>query len=177
MLRLVLAPPPPTEYCLLWADRWLPLADPWWLCMQKAEWSGWAQAVGAIVALALAILLPVKARRDAETEAKATAMKAAAQLEHVSKEMIAACTSQNWELFQSLRHSLADACTVMQLVPFQQLHGHKLAAHFALRSAATALNSRVAIYQYGGNWQHWGAELEAFHRKVLAAIDDHARSR
>ena len=35
---------PATEYCLFWID--------WWpLCMTKAEWSGWMQAIGAVVAI------------------------------------------------------------------------------------------------------------------------------
>lgn len=34
-----------TEYCFLWID--------WWpLCMTKAEWSGWVQAVGSVAAIA-----------------------------------------------------------------------------------------------------------------------------
>lgn len=35
---------PTPEYCLLWID--------WWpLCMTKAEWSGWMQAIGAAIAI------------------------------------------------------------------------------------------------------------------------------
>lgn len=35
---------PTPEYCLLWID--------WWpLCMTKAEWSGWVQAFGAVLAI------------------------------------------------------------------------------------------------------------------------------
>lgn len=41
-------PKPPDEYCLLWIDHWA-------ACMSKGEWSGWVQAVGAVVALAIAI--------------------------------------------------------------------------------------------------------------------------
>ncbi|HEU4457769.1 MAG TPA: hypothetical protein VFR90_01440 [Methylibium sp.] len=34
----------PPEYCLLWIN--------WWpLCMTKAEWSGWVQAIGSIAAI------------------------------------------------------------------------------------------------------------------------------
>jgi hypothetical protein len=35
----------PPEYCLLYVNHWA-------LCMTKAEWSGWVQAVGAIAAIA-----------------------------------------------------------------------------------------------------------------------------
>lgn len=40
------------EYCLFWLDRW-------WTCMSKSEWSGWMQAIGAILALGLAVTIPV----------------------------------------------------------------------------------------------------------------------
>ena len=32
------------EYCMFWTN-W------WWLCMTKAEWAGWVQAVGSIAAI------------------------------------------------------------------------------------------------------------------------------
>lgn len=35
----------PQEYCLFWSDYW------WWMCMTKSEWSGWMQAVGAVLAI------------------------------------------------------------------------------------------------------------------------------
>ena len=50
--KVVAAAKPAQEYCLLWSDYW------WWMCMTKAEWSGWAQAIGSIVALLMAAALP-----------------------------------------------------------------------------------------------------------------------
>lgn len=44
------APHPPPEFCLLWIDHWT-------TCMTKSEWSGWAQALGAIAALAITLFL------------------------------------------------------------------------------------------------------------------------
>lgn len=42
---------PAQEYCFLWID--------WWAtCMTKAEWSGWMQAAGAMLALTIAIGVP-----------------------------------------------------------------------------------------------------------------------
>lgn len=39
-----LVPNPSPEFCFLWIN--------WWpLCMTKAEWSGWAQVVGAVLAI------------------------------------------------------------------------------------------------------------------------------
>ena len=40
------------DYCIFWSDYW------WWMCMTKAEWSGWMQAMGAVLALAIAIGVP-----------------------------------------------------------------------------------------------------------------------
>lgn len=38
----------PAEYCLMWINHWA-------TCMPRAEWSAWTQAVGAVVALAIAL--------------------------------------------------------------------------------------------------------------------------
>lgn len=52
---------PAQEYCLLGID--------WWAtCMTKAEWSGWMQAIGAIVALFIAIGIPWSERRNKRIE-------------------------------------------------------------------------------------------------------------
>lgn len=49
--RAVEAAKPAQEYCFLWIDHWS-------MCMTKAEWSGWMQAGGSALALAIAIALP-----------------------------------------------------------------------------------------------------------------------
>lgn len=50
---------PAQEYCFLWSD--------WWpMCMTKSEWSGWMQAIGAIVAIlasAMTVLYQLNADR------------------------------------------------------------------------------------------------------------------
>lgn len=50
------SPPPAPEYCLLWIDHWS-------TCMTRAEWSGWMQAIGAALALGIAIWLPWNSAR------------------------------------------------------------------------------------------------------------------
>lgn len=52
-----LAPPPvvassAAEYCFLWIDHWS-------LCMTRAEWSGWVQALGSVAAIVFAVWLPL----------------------------------------------------------------------------------------------------------------------
>jgi hypothetical protein len=59
--RAIEAAKPAQEYCFLWIDHWS-------MCMTKAEWSGWMQAVGSALALALAIGLPYIQKRKAELE-------------------------------------------------------------------------------------------------------------
>ena len=44
------------EYCFLWIDHWS-------TCMSKAEWSGWMQAIGAVLALFIAIWISGHQRR------------------------------------------------------------------------------------------------------------------
>lgn len=43
--------PPSVEYCLFCVQHWS-------MCMTKAEWSGWMQAIGAVAALLIAIAVP-----------------------------------------------------------------------------------------------------------------------
>lgn len=69
--RAVEAAKPAQEYCFLWIDHWS-------MCMTKAEWSGWMQAVGSIVALIVAIYVPQKQRVDQKKENAALAVSAAA---------------------------------------------------------------------------------------------------
>lgn len=71
MLQLLPAPPLPPEYCFLWAHLWWPGSDPWWACMQKAEWSGWVQAFGSIAAIIFAGWI---ARRQIAAAAHASAV-------------------------------------------------------------------------------------------------------
>jgi hypothetical protein len=54
--RAVEAAKPAQEYCFLWIDHWS-------MCMTKAEWSGWMQAIGSVVALLIAIWIPWRERK------------------------------------------------------------------------------------------------------------------
>lgn len=51
LAHAVEASKPATEYCFLWIDCWP-------MCMTKAEWSGWMQAIGSFIALVIATGLP-----------------------------------------------------------------------------------------------------------------------
>lgn len=56
---------PPQEYCLLWF--W---TDWWPMCMTKAEWSGWMQAIGAVLAIAFSGAIAAKQIKAARIEAE-----------------------------------------------------------------------------------------------------------
>lgn len=79
---------PPQEYCFLWID--------WWAtCMTKAEWSGWMQAIGAVVALFLVWLQTTRqiaADRLARKEEHASRVRGTmVRAEHVVKELRHLC--------------------------------------------------------------------------------------
>ncbi|QOF80314.1 hypothetical protein [Variovorax sp. 38R] len=61
---------PAPEYCFLWID--------WWpLCMTKAEWSGWMQAIFSVAAIAAAgafAMLPIRAARQDQLDARRDSM-------------------------------------------------------------------------------------------------------
>lgn len=63
LARAVEAAKPAAEYCLLAKQ------DHWWtVCMTKAEWSGWMQAIGAVIALLVAIAIPYIQTRHAHAK-------------------------------------------------------------------------------------------------------------
>lgn len=93
---------PTPEYCLLWID--------WWpLCMTKSEWSGWAQAIGAVLALAIAIAIPAKARRDARRDAKEAVLAFMASATVALEALRDVCMVQDWDSFVAARHLVEDA--------------------------------------------------------------------
>ena len=49
------------EFCLFWIN-----SD--WTCMTRSEWSGWAQAIGALVAIGIAIAVPAWQHRAGRSE-------------------------------------------------------------------------------------------------------------
>lgn len=75
-----LAPAPAVEYCLLWIN--------WWpLCMTKAEWSGWVQAIGSVAAIFASAVLVLVQHRHSALAAQIAEFKAAASkllaLQHI----------------------------------------------------------------------------------------------
>lgn len=57
------------EFCFLWVHCWWPdwwWLDTWWLCMTKTEWSGWAQAIGTVAAVVVAVVYPLCLERRAQ---------------------------------------------------------------------------------------------------------------
>jgi hypothetical protein len=45
-----------SEYCLLWIDHWT-------TCMPRVEWSAWAQAIGAILSMVVAVGIALQQAR------------------------------------------------------------------------------------------------------------------
>lgn len=63
LARAVEAAKPAQEYCVLWF--W---TDWWPMCMTKAEWSGWMQAVFSVAAICFSAHFALKQRRDNESD-------------------------------------------------------------------------------------------------------------
>ena len=162
MLQLVPAPPPPPEYCLLWADRWWPLADPWWLCMQKAEWSGWAQAIGALIALAVAIAIPAKARLDARRDAKEAVLAFMARVTLALEDLRDVCNITDWDEFTTCRHLVQDAVLAGDFLLSVPVNGKIRAQALGMRASALEVFYKSAHHTAGGNWAHWYAAIGGY---------------
>lgn len=61
LARAVEMAKPAQEYCLFWIQHWS-------MCMTKAEWSGWMQAVGAIFSIFISVALALYINRRSEKE-------------------------------------------------------------------------------------------------------------
>lgn len=59
-----------SEYCFLWIH--------WWAtCMTKAEWATWMQAIGSVLALGIAVWIPIALRTQDMRQRKSAALTAA----------------------------------------------------------------------------------------------------
>ncbi|NKI96638.1 hypothetical protein [Rhizobacter sp. SG703] len=58
------ASPPTPQYCLLWLHNWDAV------CMPRSDWASWMQAFAAVVALAIAVGVPLLQHRHAEARAE-----------------------------------------------------------------------------------------------------------
>lgn len=72
---------PAQEYCFLWID--------WWpMCMTKAEWSGWIQAVFSVVAILASSLLAIYLFHREKSHQRALHLQSAVML---AENLLSAC--------------------------------------------------------------------------------------
>jgi len=161
MLQLLPAPPPPPEYCLLWADRWWPWSDPWWLCMQKAEWSGWAQFTGAMLAVIVAICIPLLNERGAKKRDFHWAQAVIIGLGSAVRECVEACETQNLVTLHAARGQLQRAVDECGSLQFSSLTHESWGAIVGCRNICSDLLMRTDGMTFGANWQHWRASFDA----------------
>jgi hypothetical protein len=152
-------PPIPPEYCLFGLDHWS-------LCMQKTEWSGWAQAFGSLLALAIAIWIPAKARRDVRKDAKAAALAYCGQVLIAAQGLHAACEKQNWSSFCAIRKVLQDAGKVGLAIPVGSLNVDALIPFLSLRTALVEIDERLESHGSQGNWAHWEKQFAEMIREL-----------
>lgn len=147
-------PLPAAEYCFLWID--------WWpMCMTKAEWSGWAQAVGSFMALLLAIVLAGKARRDARIDATEAAIRFVAGVIHSLDEAENACAVQNWETFKAARLLVRDAALAGDFLNAQAPTPGVMPSVMAVRAIAAEAFYMSEGHVATGNWGHWREHFRA----------------
>jgi hypothetical protein len=85
---LTAAVPAATEYCFAWAHLWWPWH--WWLCMTKGEWASWAQGIGTLAAVLVAVGVYVADYCATRRQAVASAKVHALALRHVLVAALAA---------------------------------------------------------------------------------------
>jgi hypothetical protein len=158
----------PAEYCLLWIPHWA-------TCMQKGEWSGWAQAIGAMLALALAIGLPARARADSRKDAQQIALWYATQTLIALDRLQKSCTYQSWADFSARREALMETARQGPGVPIALLNTQTSTGVMALRTASIEIYKLSEFHSAHGNWQHWENQLKKSYeagREIFAKMVD-----
>ena len=146
---------PATEYCFLWID--------WWpLCMTKSEWSGWAQAIGAVLALAIAIAIPAKARLDARRDAKEAVLAFMARVTLALEDLRDVCMTTDWESFVTSRLLVQDAALAGDFLLSVPINGHIRAQALGMRASALQVFHQSAHHSASGNWGHWFATVGGY---------------
>jgi hypothetical protein len=97
MARAVEAAKPAQEYCLLWIPHWS-------ACMTKAEWSGWMQAIGSVLAIYVAVRIANRQHEKQGIEKNISDAKRNMQYAKICNELCLAAESiarfglSEWEL-------------------------------------------------------------------------------
>jgi len=155
---------PAPEYCFLWID--------WWpLCMSKSEWSGWAQAIGAIVALGVAIALPARARLQTRQDAKEMIIGFIAQATVTLEEIRDCCQERDWPTFRAKRLLLQDAAQSGEFLLGLQVNGRIRGIALGLRSSVLDAFHMSEEHSNLGNWPHWHATFAGSASGARALLD------
>lgn len=130
--ELLAALKPPPDFCFLWIDHWS-------TCMTKSEWSGWAQAFGAVLAIMGAIAVAWWQENARALESKQLAIiqvrNAAGTLDAVV-EAAAEDRSRKVDSIQAWLALAEQAVNDFRVVPVEKLSLQWNVAVIALRSLA-----------------------------------------
>ena len=171
---------PVEEYCLLM------LPQTWWSCMPKAEWSGWVQAVGSILAILVSVALvqwqfarTLRAQRLATWEAKFGHADEATDLLAGLLTQLRICRDrlQKNLLTQAEVVALKSTCAVAATIDINTLHPAAMRAivRTAQDSIAAAVHEVDALFeslQRGDRLNVTAVDLAAFdvHTQNGAAV-------
>lgn len=161
---------PALEYCLFWSHRWM--SDPGALCMLKGEWAGWAQFIGAMLALALAMWLAYDGPRKANRDARAAARAFGVQIVVLAEDLAEACNLGSQEWFSARRFAFQDALTLGDKVAFERLSADELSAFMTLRAHAVSLHHMNSASDLISNWAQREESCKSFVRQSRETLDE-----
>ncbi|WP_406626148.1 hypothetical protein [Acidovorax sp. SDU_ACID1] len=171
LARAVEVAKPAQEYCFLWID--------WWAtCMTKAEWSGWMQAIGSLVALIIAIALPYWQTRQSHRKnhrlAKHCLLQQIALLHAIRTS--SASAGPRKALYRS-RESVETLSLTYQEVRVSELPVESLPSWLSARTTAGQLSSLIAeLPKLGGSEDGLAVIIDGYLTTTTKNLDDFSRS-
>lgn len=138
--QAVAATKPMQEYCLFWWD--------WWpMCMTKAEWSGWMQAIGALAALAIAMWLSGSQMRAERRHSLINARAFAQGFNECLVGLKIGVSANNWGVVFFGRIAMADISQLGTAARIEHLSWQKSRSVISLRSYIAQLLEAVQMLE------------------------------
>ncbi len=156
----------PAEFCLFGLQHWSS-------CMTKAEWSGWAQAVGATVAVLIAIAVPLWMRWSDRRETNAVALHFAERFRAMSESLTSERYAGRLDTVRSTHLKLKVLIRQADTIRLDLVRPDRLDALLELQTLAdiTLANVEVQLKVWDNDRTQLVRYMKANHSAVVQAAD------
>lgn len=122
---------------------------------KAADWAAWVQALGSLIALAIAIGISAKGRADVRKDGQRTALGYIAQVYATFGQLKDACAKQDLQLLIARFEILRDTVQISYGVPFGVLAQAEAVAVLSTRAQVHGALAKGPISMGTISWQPW----------------------